>query len=307
MRLRRYIRPLARLTAFVVVCAALLGYVDYRVARASVMERLLAIGQRMAPYLDDARGTEAPRELRVNGVRLLVAAGHSEHPPSLVRKWYSDRYAAKGDGLGKLGDELRAKGALPPGAPALNQLAFGDDRRGGVAALDLGEALDLPSLRTRIKRFLKSGDLGDVGRLRYVYCEADGEGGTRFLTVWTDEHFDLARLLPKPSEQRDAEGSDLDGVPRYPGTLRVLSADERGMPERVVVYEGPGSPEIAELFYRSRMAAAGWQLDERFADLARKQGHTSLRCESRDGHEVVIDLSSTERGQGVTVCIVQTR
>jgi hypothetical protein len=48
-RARRYIRPVLRLTAFVAVVALVLLYVDYRVAKASVMERLLGIGQRMAP------------------------------------------------------------------------------------------------------------------------------------------------------------------------------------------------------------------------------------------------------------------
>jgi len=70
MRARKYVKPIARLTVFIGVLFAVLLYVDYRVAKASVMEKLLGIGQRMAPFMDDLHGTERPREVHMNGVRL---------------------------------------------------------------------------------------------------------------------------------------------------------------------------------------------------------------------------------------------
>src|SRR5262249_50370324 len=111
--MRKMVKPILRLTVFVATCGAVLAYVNYRHARASVMEHLLGIGQRMAPYLDDARSTEGPRQLRINGVRMMVAAGHTDHPPQFVRRFYQERYASKGDGLAAVGDDLRKKGALP--------------------------------------------------------------------------------------------------------------------------------------------------------------------------------------------------
>jgi hypothetical protein len=295
-----------RLTAFLVVCGAALAYLDYRSARASVMDHLLGIGQRMAPYLDDGRGTEGPRAVRVNGVRLFVAAGHTEHPPQFVRKWYLDRYAAKDDGLDAVGKDMKRRGMLPEDMQALNELSFGNDRQGGVAALDFGEKkLSMVELKKRIEKFVKSGDVGDLARARYVYYEPNGKGGTRFLTVWTDEHFPIDRLMPV--DGKDAPGSDINDVPRYPGTTRVLSAEEHGMPQKVCVYDGPGSPEGAELFYRARMAEQGWAGDESFARMAKKQGRTALRYENARGHEVVLELSVNERQQGVTIVAVQTR
>ena len=95
----RYAKPMLRTAAFLAVCGAVLAYIDYRSARASVMEHLLGIGTRMAPYLDDARNTEGPRSVRINGIKLNVAAGHTSQPPSFVKKWYLQRYAAQGDGL----------------------------------------------------------------------------------------------------------------------------------------------------------------------------------------------------------------
>ena len=302
-RARRYIRPILRLAAFVGCLCAVLLYLDYRAARASVMERLLGIGQRMAPYMDDGRSTEGPRQVRINGVRVFVAAGHTEHPAAWVRKWYVDRYAAKDDGLAMVGDELKKKGALPPDAPALNQLVFGNDKAGGMAALDFGDKLSLEGLKDRFARFLGSGQLGSIARLRYVYFEK-ANVGTRFLTVWTDDKFELDKLIP--GENRDADGSDVTDVPRYPGTVRCLSAEEHGMPQKLVVYDGPGTPDTAELFYRARMKTLGWQIDESFASVAKKQNKTALRFENKSGHEVIIDLSASEN-QDLTVCVIQTR
>jgi len=295
-----------RLTGFLLASMALLLYLDYRAARASVMDRLLGIGQRMAPYLDDGRYTEAPRQVRINGVKLHVAAGHTDHPPSFVRKWYSDRYAAKGDGLDALAQDLKKRGALPPDAPNLNQLAFGNDNQGGLAALDFGGKISIATLKERFAHLTgEGGNLGEIGRLRYVWYEKTGEGGTRFLTVWSDDQFELSHLLP--TERKDADGVDLEDVPRYPGTVRVLSAEERGMPQRIAVYDGPGSPETAELFYRARMGSLGWQEDTTFAQIAKKQQKRSLKFGNQKGHEVVLDLSDSSDGQGLTVAAIQTR
>lgn len=301
----RYVKPMLRLTVFLAACGAVLAYIDYRSARASVMEHLLGIGQRVAPYLDDGRNTEGPRAIRVNGVRIFAAAGHTDHPPQFVKKWYLDRYAVQGDEFDKFAKDLKKRHVLPEDMQALNELSFGNDKQGGMAALDFGEKLSMTQLKQRIDKFVKSGDIGDLARARYVYYEANGHGGTRFLTVWTDEHFPIDKLMPL--DGRDAPGTDLLDVPRYPGTTRVLSAEEHGMPQRVVVYDGPGSPEGAELFYRARMAELKWECDETFARLAKKQGKNSLRFDNAKGHEVVIDLSYNERQQGLTVVAVQTR
>jgi hypothetical protein len=97
-------------------------------------------------------------------------------------------------------------------------------------------------------------------------------------------------------------------VPRYPGTARILSADERGAAGQLALYSGNGgAPELAEAFYRARMQTLGWRLDARFEAVAHAQGRRALRCLSGDGHEVVIDCSDARDGRGVTVTVVQLR
>ena len=302
-RASRYLAPIARLTTFVVVCGAVLLYVDYRVAKASVMEKLLGIGQRMAPFLDNAREVEPPREVHMNGVRLWVAAGHTDHSPSEVRRWYAERYAGKGTATDVITEGLKTVKVLPPSVNGLSQASFGDENIGGMAALDLGNGVTLKQLKPMILK-LASGKIGEVGHLRYLYFERTANGGTRYLTVWTDDQFDLTKFLPSGSE--DAPGSDIDGVPRYPGSVRVLAADERGRVAQMAVYNGTGSPETAAMFYDARMRTLGWQQDPRFGSYAKDQGMHSMRFQNAKGHEVIVDLAADERhGQGLTITLLQ--
>ena len=300
MRARRYIRPALRLSAFILACCAVVLYLDYRVARASVMEHLLGIGQRMAPFLDDARAVEAPREVHINGLKLWVAAGRTDHRPDEVRRWYAERYAGKGSATDTMTEALKAVKMLPPSVTGLSQATFGDDRMGGMAALDLGNHVDIRTLQNALRK-LVTGQIGEAGHFRYLYYERNESGGTRFLTVWTDDKFDLTKFLPSGGD--DVPGRDIEDVPRYPGSVRVLSGDERGRVAQMAVYTGPGSPETAALFYDARMRTLGWQSDPRFASAAGHQGLHSARYMNAKGHEVVIDLSP--EGERLAVTVIQ--
>jgi hypothetical protein len=303
---RRYIGPIARVAALAAACVAALGFVDYRLARASVMDRVLGLGRRMAPYLDDGRATEAPRELHLNGLTMYAAAGHTSHPPAMVRQWYAERYAGRGTAMDVLTRELAEKHLVPPGKNGLTQASFGDDNQGGMAALDLGPVGSVAELATRLAHLGANG-LPEGGALRYLYYERTSDGGTRFLTVWSDDRFALSQLIPSRIGD-DAPGRDLRDVPRYPGTRRVLSADERGTPSQLAVYAGGGSPELADAFYQARLQTLGWRLDPRFAEVARKEGRHTQRALSADGaHELVVDCSDDRDGRGLTVTAVQLR
>ena len=107
-----------------------------------------------------------------------------------------------------LSKDMKKRGILPPDMQAFNELSFGNDKIGGVAALDFGgQKLSMNDLRKRIEAFVKSGDVGDLARVRYVYFEGNGSGGTRFLTIWTDEHFKLDRLMPTGTSGCARDGS----------------------------------------------------------------------------------------------------
>ncbi len=282
-------------------CAFALIYVDYRIARASVSDRLLGLGQRIAPYLDDARGIEAPREFHLNGVKIFGAVGHTAHPVSNVRKFYQERYHATGEVVDGIDRVIAKKGARVP--EHLNELSFGDDRQGGMLAADLGEKLTYGTLKKRMQKFISSGDVGDLFHLRYVYFEKTGDNGTRYLTLWSDE-MNLSRL---GGNGGDVPGTDPQDVPRFPGSVRSLVAEERGMPQRVVVYDAVGSPAIAKQFYRMHMAEKGWVEDEDFTRLSEREGRNALHFARAEGREVVVDATTHSDGNGISICVVQTR
>src|SRR3954447_21896332 len=150
--MRRYLDHLGRLACFCAILFGILLYVDYRVARATVMEGLAGFGTRMVPYLDDHRTTEGPRTFRLNGIELHMAVGHSAHPPRFVRDWYLDRYAPKGPQMEAFRASLKKQGMLDKTIPNANQLVTGDDENGTVSSIDVGEVASKEELLARVKR-----------------------------------------------------------------------------------------------------------------------------------------------------------
>ncbi len=279
--------------------AAVLVYLDYRIAAASVREQLLAGGQAMAAYLGDTSASEAPRRMRLNGAKLSFAVSVTRDPSTAVLRWYGERYAGKDDALGVVAAELKRHRLLPVESTALSQSSFGDANTGGFAALDFGRKLSLLELGRRVLHF-GDGGIDGAARLRYLYHERLPGGGTRLLTVWTEESFRLASLLPQPGQ--DAAGRDLERVPRYPGSLRLLSAEEEGKASRMMVYQAAAAPAAVEAFYAARMPALGWTEDPRFGEIGRQRGERALRFTDGARAEAVVTVSIDR--QGTIACIV---
>jgi len=300
--LRRYAMPLLRLTGFVLACGVCTSFIGYRAARASIIERLLDFSHKMRPYLDDPAKREKPRELHINGVTLHVASGQSDDPPAAVKAWYASVYRAEGT-FDRLAKEAQKKGKSLDAA-ALNQLQFGDDDEGGLVALDFGVGTSPVALAKKLVAFVASGDMGPVAAVRFVYVKRSPSGGTQYLTMWTDEKFALLDLVP--DGRHDAPGRDLDEVPRLPGSVRLLSVAERGLPQKLVVYsEANITTESAQLFYRARMRTLGWTPDDDDGESA--SGRRKAMRWSRDGRQLVASVSQSRDGERVIVSLLETR
>ena len=158
-------------------------------ARGSVEDFFGAAPRVMSAYRDDGNGRERPRRLELDGMTLAVAAGGTSDAPADVGRWYEST----------LGDARHGCG-----------VRFGDDERGGVAAIDYGEPLDADKLAARMGKLAATGDLGALGQLQAVMYERRGDGGTRYLNLWGG--LALEKLMPAGGG--DVAGGDLDGVPR---------------------------------------------------------------------------------------------
>lgn len=293
-----------RVSVFLLSVAAILLYVDYRVARATVVERLIGLGGRMAAYLDDDRATEAPRHMQLNGVKLHFAVGRTMDPPVTLRSWYRQRYAAEGKGLDALRQKLIQSGKVPPdGLPPLNSFMFGNDRAGGMAALDFGDETDPVAVVHKLMRSENEG--GAAVRLRYLYYQREGDGGCRYLTVWTDESFRLSRLVP--GRGQDAEGEDPPQLPRFPGSQRTLFAQETGLPQRIFIYEVPAAAEAVRDFYRAAGRSRGWREDEPAARVSQRGGEEIMRLEGPAGIEYVIGIAPAGRTDKSVLTVLAPR
>jgi hypothetical protein len=285
--------------AFVVLLLAQLP--AQRRAQASVYEAILGLGDAMAPYLDDKRTTESPRRMMVNGQPLYVAVGRTAHRPEQVASWYADRYRGSGEALGEIARRVPGAPAAPP-----TEMTFGDDDSGGLVAFDLGTP-SAADLARRFQKFTRTHSLGELGQMRFVRWTREADGGTRFLTAWTDKRFSLDRLLPPPGT--DVGGGDLPDVARPAGMTRVLALEEAGRPYHTRVYEGAGSVSGVAAELAAAMRQRGWVGDDSYEraapDTSAGAGAgTQLRF-GRDGRSVVYAVDETERGL-IDVAVVES-
>jgi hypothetical protein len=145
---------------------------------------------------------------------------------------------------------------LPKGSSLFDGvLRTESDKEGVVACIDTSGKLGLQELLGRLQRFQKSGDLADVGELRYALARKVGDK-TSVLMAWTEGSMPVLRMFPASG---DAPGVDPVDVPRVPGMRRLLSTWENGEPYALALYSAPGqAPGPLAARYRSELTLAGW-------------------------------------------------
>jgi len=155
------------------------------------------------------------------------------------------------------------------------------DRRGLVACFadDDAEGGSSGAAR-RIGRFLSSGDLRALGKLRYVVAKKAKSGKTHVVTAWTDSSFDLTRLLPS---EGDAPGSDADGMPRPVRARRLLTAGIEGVGHGVRIYESAATSKDVLSALDTSMPSLGWERNHAF-EVSVPDG----RAFSREGRDLLV-------------------
>lgn len=258
-RARRILRRVGQallVAAFVGVVAG--GWVYHR-ARAQVTESLLGLGPQMMAYAG-ARSQDAPRDLVLNGEVIRFSSGTADRTADEVLDFFEARCAESDGGLHEqvLAVHQARPGVVPE--PPDRGMALREDngRRGYVACIDFGSSIGFAELTARIERYRQSGDVSDIGEMRYVFVEEDeidGAPRTHFVAMWTTGSFSLARMFP---EEGDAPGRDIEGVGRPPEARRVLTGFERGVPYAMSVYQSRDDEADLERFYRRTLEREGF-------------------------------------------------
>lgn len=253
-------------------------------ARAAFGERLLGFGAELSRW-QDVRLSTAPRRLSVNGaeLELVVATTPLSVGEALNRL---ERVCERRGGI--IGTETLPElfgNATPLSRSWLSgRVRKQSENEGALACLDTGMALSLDELTARLQRFAQSGDLNELGAFRYATARRSGNV-TTVLFIWSDGAIPLRQMFPASG---DAPGFDSAGVPRPPGSTRLLSGAEHGAPYAVAVYRTTQpSPAALVAWYRGALRTAGFVVEDAAggALLARQRSRTLLvrAAETRRG------------------------
>ncbi len=283
---RRFAFGVVRVTLLFTCLSALSMLVWVRSAKAKVSEALAGFGHQLAG-LHATTLHSNPRLLSVNGVTLHVVSASSTLGVSELMNGL-EALCRPNAGVSvppEIPRKLRAPADTTPVGGILRKES---ENEGLIACLDPGRPQTLDELVERLKRFSETGNLGDVGELRYALVTKSGKGSTA-LVLWTEGEVPLRGMFPATG---DAPGSDPKNIPRPEGARRLLSGAEHGAPYSATLYEG-GKLAEKELFdwYVTKLRGAGFhvRLDPKKQELIAE----------RDGRVIVIRTSHTSLGKTV--------
>src|SRR5262249_10562784 len=149
----------------------------------------------------------------------------------------------------------------------------------------------------RLKAFVKTGDFGEMGKLRYVMAKKTPKGRTHAVVAWTDGSFNVKRMFPK---EGDTPGSDPDDAPRPANAKRILTAGVEGAPYGVRVYDAAGTPAEVLAVFDGAMPKNGWTPNRAFAAEVENS-----RAFQRDGSDFMVFAKPT--GDRTVVSVVEMR
>lgn len=280
----KYLPNLIRLGFFCLIVSCGLLFFTIRAVARNVDEGMLSLGHQMMRYVDQ-RAMGEVRHMFLNGARIEFATGTTNDPVSTVLDYYQRR-CAEHDGsireqLAEIAQSTQRNGRAQREEPtpniSLNTLRAGSENQGFVACLDLGNARLTPSeILQRLESFARTGNLTDVGRMRYLYAERSASGRTRFIGFWSDSELNIQRMFPTSG---DAPGEDLPDVPRAPGLRRLLHAFEEGQRYAMTIHAGTTSKQQVEQHFRREMPRHGWTFIPMHGGTPDLQGQTMLTYE----------------------------
>ncbi len=296
LRFPRLVKTL-RVLAFASVLAVLMGGLYVHRASSQLGEQLLEVGDLLMQY-DRADHQDGTRTVLVNGQQMHFSSGMTHDDPHTVLEHFTSVCDSHDAGLVEQFTSMPAHFGHRSGAWLDPVYRLEGPQGGVVACLDMGEdEITMRQLSARIDRFNHSHDIHDVGDIRYVMAQPADGGGTHFVTFWTDGSFDLDQVAAR--DGHDAGGTDLDGVPRPPGSFRTMSASEEGNADCAVQYMGSSMTEWElEHFYEQRLVAEGWTL----VPVPEENQPTDLRfvegTRNAESEIVFVALDTDEHGLG---------
>lgn len=263
LRMKRA-KGMMRAALVLAVMTTALSLLGARRARAELAQAGLRVGKDLMPLVNVLGGAST---VSLNGQKVLMKYDGSKMP---VREVLDAAEAAcRAGGVRAPVQDAKDARAKDLESAILRMADFGvmrtgDDREGLVLCFAKGEGTP-DTLRAQIEELQKTGDLGSLGKMRYVYARRDGNA-TAVLAAITDDSFSIDAFKANP--ETDAPGTDDPALPRPKGSVRFLSAAIEGTP-------------YATRGYRTRLPEDDVRADFDRGMVAR--GFTTLEVESKNG------------------------
>ncbi len=249
----------ARVMAYAFVASLGCAALGARVVYADFREGTVEAGRELAQLADVMGSTKT---VFFNGVQMNVSTAQTDQSPrevldrfealctahsSVVARAFADIPASLQGTLEKVVRDSHLRQAV---------IRSDSDDEGALTCFADDRRASLRELTSRVASFVKSHDLAEFGRFRYVHVRRSKTGRTHVMTVWTDASLKLDRMFPAVG---DAEGVDSPLVPRPPEARRILSAGASQVPYGLHIYDSTERQKEVRRFYDDEMTARGWK------------------------------------------------
>lgn len=296
------VKGLMRATVVVGVLVTVVSLVAAGRARAEMAQTGMRVGKDLMPLVNVLGGAST---ISLNGQKIIMKYDGTKLPVKDVLDAAEEACRNGGVRAGTFDPTAPAGAATENAKPKDIESAFlrvadlgvmrgGDDREGLVLCFAKGSQTR-ESLSEQLEELQKNGDLGSLGKMRYVYARKDGEG-TAVLAAVTDDSFKLDALRPAP-DGADTEGSDDPTLPRPKSSVRFLSAVIEGTPYATRGYRTTASEDDVRADFDKGMVARGF---------------TTLEIELKDGMKgnaylkdgVMVTFNASKDKSGATLVSV---
>ena len=284
------------------LCVTMLAFSAYsiKVARAEMKQTSLSIGREMLQFVQASNQSITP--ISLNGQMMYMGSAVTDDKVDDVLDRY-DEACRKDPGQPNLGwkdvqldrgpDSAKKEDA--PDIVSKGVMRAGDGHEGSVLCFMRGENTK-PSTQEAWTSFVQTGELGALGKARYVYAKRTQNNHTLVLTAWTGSKFNLKEMMP--ADGGDAPGEDFPQIPRVPHASRALSARAEGLPYGINVYKTTDSPQETLAYYDKAMVSAGWRgIDPELDPKTEGYGRNYLR----DGVALSLGISVQKEGNFVAL------